>query len=39
LPVYDLKTVQRVVDEDLFAERVVAGLSAAFGVWQRCWRR
>jgi putative ABC transport system permease protein len=31
LPVYDLKTVERVVDEDLFAERVVAGLSAAFG--------
>src|SRR6266849_4844522 len=31
LPVYDLKTVQRVVDEDLFAERVVAGLSEAFG--------
>jgi putative ABC transport system permease protein len=31
LPVYDLKTMQRVVDEDLFAERVVAGLSAAFG--------
>jgi len=31
LPVYDLKTVQRVVDEDLFAERIVAGLSAAFG--------
>jgi len=31
LPVYDLKTVQRVVDEDLFAERVVAGLSAMFG--------
>jgi len=31
LPVYDLKTVQRVVDEDLFAERVVAGLSAVFG--------
>jgi len=31
LPVYDLKTVQRVVDEDLFAERVIAGLSAAFG--------
>lgn len=31
LPVYELKTVQRVVDEDLFAERVVAGLSAAFG--------
>jgi len=27
LPIYDLKTVQRVVDEDLFAERVVAGLS------------
>ncbi|HEX7698352.1 MAG TPA: ABC transporter permease [Candidatus Acidoferrum sp.] len=31
LPVYDLKKVQRVVDEDLFAERVIAGLSAAFG--------
>jgi ABC-type antimicrobial peptide transport system permease subunit len=31
LPVYDLKTVQRVVDADLFAERVIAGLSAAFG--------
>src|SRR5258708_37509737 len=31
LAVYELKTVQRVVDEDLFAERVVAGLSAAFG--------
>jgi len=31
LPVYDLKTVERVVDEDLFAERVIAGLSAAIG--------
>jgi predicted permease len=31
LPVYELKTVTRVVDEDLFAERVIAGLSAAFG--------
>jgi predicted permease len=31
LPVYELKTVNRVVDEDLFAERVVAGLSASFG--------
>jgi predicted permease len=31
LPVYELKTVERVVDEDLFAERVIAGLSAAFG--------
>ncbi|HET8924893.1 MAG TPA: ABC transporter permease [Candidatus Acidoferrum sp.] len=31
LPVYDLKTVQRVVDEDLFTERVIAGLSAGFG--------
>ncbi len=30
LPMYDLKTAQRVVDEDLFAERVIAGLSAAF---------
>jgi predicted permease len=31
LPVYELKTVRRVVDEDLFAERVVASLSACFG--------
>jgi len=31
LPVYDLKTFQRVVDEDLLAERLVAGLSASFG--------
>jgi predicted permease len=31
LPVYELKTVSRVVDENLFAERVVAGLSASFG--------
>src|ERR1700686_3693501 len=32
LPVYDLKTFQQVVDEDLLAERLVAGLSASFGV-------
>jgi predicted permease len=31
LPVYDLKTMTRVVDEDLFAERVIAALSASFG--------
>src|SRR5262249_1207041 len=31
LPVYDLKAVARVVDEDLFADRMVATLSAAFG--------
>jgi len=31
LPVYDLKTFERVVNEDLFAERMVAGLSASFG--------
>src|SRR5437660_10148714 len=31
LPVYDLKTVQRVRDGDLFAERGIPGLSAAFG--------
>ena len=31
LPVYELKTMRRVVDEDLFAERVIAGLSAGFG--------
>jgi predicted permease len=32
LPVYDLKTFQRVVDEDLLAERIIAGLSASFGI-------
>jgi putative ABC transport system permease protein len=32
LPVYDLKSFQRVVDEDLFAERIIAALSAGFGV-------
>src|SRR6266850_33070 len=31
LPVYEVKTVERVVDEDLFTERMVAGLSASFG--------
>src|ERR1700730_4648213 len=31
LPVYELKTVERVGDEDLFTERMVAGLSASFG--------
>ncbi|MGC1485584.1 MAG: ABC transporter permease [Candidatus Acidiferrum sp.] len=30
LPVYDLKTMERVVDEDLFSARMVAVLSAAF---------
>jgi putative ABC transport system permease protein len=30
LPVYDVKTMQRVVDEDLFSARIVAALSAAF---------
>lgn len=31
LPVYELKTLLRVVDEDLFAERVISMLSVAFG--------
>ncbi len=31
LPVYDLKTMTRVLDEDLFAERLIAALSASFG--------
>ena len=30
LPVYDLKTMERVLDEDLFSARMVAVLSAAF---------
>jgi predicted permease len=30
LPVYDLKTMDRIVDEDLFSARMVAVLSAAF---------
>ena len=32
LPVYDLKTFNRVVDEDLLAERLIAGMSAGFGI-------
>lgn len=31
LPIFNIKTMERVVDEDLFGERMVAGLSAAFG--------
>jgi predicted permease len=31
LPIYNLKTMERVVDEDLFGERMVAALSASFG--------
>ncbi|MHB8501830.1 MAG: ABC transporter permease [Candidatus Acidiferrales bacterium] len=30
LPVYDLKTMERVVDQDLFSARMIAVLSAAF---------
>jgi predicted permease len=32
LPVYDLKTFDRVVDEDLIAERLIAAMSAGFGL-------
>jgi putative ABC transport system permease protein len=32
LPVYDVKTFERVLDADLFAERMVATLSAGFGL-------
>jgi ABC-type antimicrobial peptide transport system permease subunit len=32
LPVTDLKTMTTVVDESLFTDRIVAGLSAAFGL-------
>ncbi len=31
LPVYQLKTFSQVVDEDLFAERIIAAMSAGFG--------
>jgi len=31
LPIYNLKTMERVVDEELFGERMVAWLSAGFG--------
>lgn len=31
LPIFGVKTMERVVDEDLFGERIVAGLSSAFG--------
>jgi predicted permease len=32
LPVYNVKTMDRVVDENLLGERLVAGLSVSFGV-------
>jgi predicted permease len=32
LPVFDLKTMARLVDEDLFAERLVGALSSGFGI-------
>jgi predicted permease len=32
LPVDDMKTMTRVVEENLFTDRIVAGLSAAFGL-------
>ncbi len=31
LPIFDIKTMERVVDQDLFGERMVAALSASFG--------
>jgi predicted permease len=31
LPVYDMKTVALVIDQDLFAARIIAALSAGFG--------
>ena len=31
LPIFNIKTMERVVDEDLFGERMVAALSAGFG--------
>ncbi len=32
LPVYDVKTFNRIVDEDLLAERLIAAMSAGFGM-------
>ena len=32
LPIFQLETLERVVDEDLIAERIVAALSACFGM-------
>jgi predicted permease len=31
LPIFDIKTMERIVDQDLFGERMVAALSASFG--------
>jgi len=31
LPIYNVKTLEQVVDQDLFGERIIAGLSAGFG--------
>ena len=38
LPVYNLRTVESTIDASLLNERLVASLSALFGVWPRCWR-
>ena len=38
LPVYNVKTMDRVVEEDLFGARMVAVLSGASPVSQRCWQ-
>jgi predicted permease len=31
MPIYNVKTLEQVVDEDLFSARIIAGLSASFG--------
>ena len=40
MPIYDVKTVQGQLDETLLTDRLIALLSAGFGIARdRCWRR
>ena len=39
MPVYDVKTVQGQLDETLLTDRLIALLSAGFGLLATCWRR
>ena len=39
MPIFNVKTLERQIDESLFMDRLVAMLSAASVRWRRCWRR
>ena len=39
MPVYQMRTLETQLDETLGTERLIATLSAAFGIWRHCSRR